>query len=309
VVGRVAAKGLAGEAHDQAYLVIDGVDGKAHHLRLPAGADPSDYPTDAVIEARASHAPRAVDRRIVSLAVEGVYHREHHRTVLARPQGPNGESEGLLEAHERRLEALRRAGIVERAGDGLWRVPGDLVERGRQYDARRTGGLSVAVRSPLSIERQIGANGATWLDTQLIAGSQALSDRGFGAEVRAALHRRTDWLVERGLAERRGARTLFARNLLATLRERELAVAVRDIEARTGLQHRPLVDGKPASGIYRRRIELASGRYALLDDGLGFSLLPWKSVIEPRLGQQLTARVQGAHVAWQIGRSRGPAIS
>ncbi|MBT1118998.1 relaxase/mobilization nuclease and DUF3363 domain-containing protein [Pseudomonas nitrititolerans] len=309
VVGRLAAKGLAGEAHDRVYLVIDGVDGKAHHLRLPAGADPADYPTDAVIEARASQAPSAVDRRVVSLAVEGLYHREHHRTLLAREDGLSGESQGLLNAHERRLEALRRAGIVERTGEGPWRVPADLVERGQQYDARRTGGLSVAVRSPLSIERQIGANGATWLDTQLIAGGQAISDRGFGAEVRAALHRRTDWLVEQRLAERRGARTLFARNLLATLRERELAATARDIEARTGLQHRPLVDGKPASGIYRRRIELASGRYALLDDGLGFSLVPWRPVIEPRLGQRLTARVQGAHVTWQIGRSRGPAIS
>jgi hypothetical protein len=34
---------------------------------------------------------------------------------------------------------------------------------------------------------------------------------------------------------------------------------------------------------------LASRRYATVDDGKGFSLVPWKPVIEPRLGQELVA--------------------
>jgi len=34
---------------------------------------------------------------------------------------------------------------------------------------------------------------------------------------------------------------------------------------------------------------LASGRYAMLDDGMGFSLVPWKPVIEQRLRQQYRA--------------------
>lgn len=36
----------------------------------------------------------------------------------------------------------------------------------------------------------------------------------------------------------------------------------------------------------------ASGRYAMLDDGMGFSLVPWRPVIEQRLGQQLAAMVR-----------------
>lgn len=38
---------------------------------------------------------------------------------------------------------------------------------------------------------------------------------------------------------------------------------------------------------------LASGHYAMLDDGMGFSLVPWKPVIEQRLGQWLAATVRG----------------
>jgi hypothetical protein len=32
-------------------------------------------------------------------------------------------------------------GIVERVAEGLWKVPDDLAERGRQYDAQRLGGV------------------------------------------------------------------------------------------------------------------------------------------------------------------------
>jgi Protein of unknown function (DUF3363) len=40
----------------------------------------------------------------------------------------------------------------------------------------------------------------------------------------------------------------------------------------------------------------------MLDDGMGFSLVPWRPVIEQRLGQQLAATVRGSGVSWEIGR-------
>jgi hypothetical protein len=215
----------------------------------------------------------------------------------------------VVAAHVRRLEALRRAGIVEREAEGVWRVPGDVAERGRQYDARRLGGgVAVELKSHLPIERQARVVGATWLDQQLIGGGKGLGDLGFGGEVKDALRQRADFLAEQGLAERRGQRVILARNLLATLRERELGKAAKDIAAETGLEHRPVADGQRAAGIYRRNVMLASGRYAMLDDGMGFSLVPWKPVIEQRLGQQLAATVRGGSVSWELGRQRGPAV-
>jgi len=176
-----------------------------------------------------------------------------------------------------------------------WRVPDDLPERGRQYDAQRLGGgVAVELKSHLPIERQAGAIGATWLDQQLIGGGRGLGDRGFGGEAREALRQRADFLIDQGLAERRGTRLVLARNLLATLRERELEQAARDIAAETGLTHRAVVEGQRVTGIYRRSLILASGRYALLDDGMEFSLVPWKPVIECRLGQRLAATLQTA---------------
>ncbi|MDH1684833.1 relaxase/mobilization nuclease and DUF3363 domain-containing protein [Pseudomonas chengduensis] len=308
VVGRIMAKGLADELNDRGYLVVDGLDGKAHYLRLPARAELADYPIGGVVETRSLSEPRAVDRSIASLAADGLYRTDHH-LGLARSQAVEGQDpEALVERHVRRLEALRRAGIVERLDESVWRVPADLPERGRQHDARRLGDVAVELRTPLPLEQQVRAVGATWLDQQLIGGNRELVDQGFGKEVREALRRRADFLVEQGLAQRQGQRLVLARNLLATLRGRELTAAARELSAQTGLQYRPAVEGQRVSGIYRRSVQLASGRYALLDDGIGFSLVPWKPVIEQRLGQSVSAVIQGNSISWQLGRQRGPSI-
>lgn len=76
----------------------------------------------------------------------------------------------------------------------------------------------------------------------------------------------------------------------------------------TGQLDRVVTDGQRVAGIYRRSVMLASGRYAMLDDGMGFSLVPWRPVVEERLGQQLAATVRSPAVSWEIGRQRGPAL-
>lgn len=305
IVGRVAAKGLADELHDRGYLVIDGVDGKAHYVALNARDELANYPTGAVLEVKGSADVRAADRNIAALASDGLYRTDHHLAVTQGQAVPGRDPQEVVAAHVRRLEALRRAGIVERVAEGLWKVPGDLPEQGRRYDAQRLGGVAVELKSHLPIERQARVIGATWLDQQLIGGGTGLGDLGFGGEAKQAMQQRADFLAEQGLAERRGQRVILARNLLGTLRNRELAQAAKAIAADTGLEHRPVADGQRVAGIYRRSVMLASGRYAMLDDGMGFSLVPWKPVIEQRLGQQLAATVRGGRVSWEIGRQRG----
>lgn len=58
-------------------------------------------------------------------------------------------------------------------------------------------------------------------------------------------------------------------------------------------------------GVYRRLIMLASGRFAMLDDGVGFSLVPWKPVLEQRLGRSVNGIVRGGSVSWDLSRQRG----
>ena len=101
-----------------------------------------------------------------------------------------------------------------------------------------------------------------------------------------------------------GQRVILARNLLGTLRDRELAGAGEVIQDQTGLTYRPLRESESASGLYRCSVQLASGRFAMLDDGMGFSLVPWRPVVEKRLGQQISAVVRGQSVTWDLGRQR-----
>ena len=306
VVGRVAAKGMADELYDRGYLVIDGVDGKAHYVALNAKVELEQYPVGSVVEARGSADIRIADKNIAELAVDGLYRTDHHLTMAKAT--PKRNFEGVIDAHVRRLEALRRSGIVERVAEGVWRVPTDLPELGRQYDAQRLGGVSVELRSHLPIEQQARVIGATWLDKQLIGGASGIADNGFGGEVRDALRQRSDFLIEQGLAERRGQGVILTCYLLTTLRGREIDATAKTIASETGLTHRAVADGESVTGTYRRSVQLASGRFAMLDDGMGFSLVPWKPVIEQRLGQPMTAVVRGSSVSWEFGRQRGPSI-
>ncbi|RLK57637.1 type IV secretory pathway VirD2 relaxase [Stenotrophomonas rhizophila] len=308
IIGRVAAKGLADELHDRGYLVIDGVDGKAHYVALNARDELANYPTGAVVEVKGSADVRAADKNIAALASDGLYRTDHHLAIERGRAKPGRDPQEVIAAHVRRLEALRRSGIVERVAEGLWKVPDDLAESGRQHDVQRLGGVSVELKSHLPIERQARVIGATWLDQQLIGGGKGLGDLGFGGEAKQAMQQRADFLEEQGLAERRGQRVILARNLLGTLRNRELGHVAKDIAAETGLEHRPAADGQRVAGIYRRSVMLASGRYAMLDDGMGFSLVPWRPVIEQRLGQQLAVTMRGGGVSWEVGRSRGPSV-
>ncbi|CAM5794598.1 relaxase/mobilization nuclease domain-containing protein [Ottowia pentelensis] len=284
--------------------MLDGIDGRAHYVALPVGTELEQFPAGAVVEARGTAEMRAVDKTIAGLAEGGVYRTDHHLAVL-RAQPARGNPQETVAAHVRRLEALRRGGLVERVAEGVWRVPADLPERARQLDQQRLAGGSVTLHSHLPIERQARVIGATWLDRKLIGGAADVTDKGFGGVLREALRQRANFLVEQGLAERRGAGVVLARNLLGTLRQRDLDWAAQEIVKETGLPYRPVAEGERVSGVYRRHALLASGRFAVLDDGLGFTLVPWKPVIEQRMGQSLSATVHGMSVNWEFDRQRG----
>jgi type IV secretory pathway VirD2 relaxase len=231
VLGRLVERGLHDELKGTAYAVIDGVDGRTHHLVF------SD---------------------------------------------------------------------LEMTGDAK---PGAIVESRAYDDAAGSKRLSLATRSDLAIEAQISAAGATWLDRQLLAKESALSSGGFGAELRQAMDRRIDHLVEQDLARWQGQRVIFARDLLNTLRRRELDEAAAQLSAETRLAHRPSAEGEHVSGVYRQRVTLASGRFAMIEDGMGFQLVPWRPALEQQLVHQVSGvMAPGGNVDWNFGRKRGIGI-
>lgn len=187
---------------------------------------------------------------------------------------------------------------------------GGVVEiRRLEAGEGRRARLAVLVRSDLPVAAQITAQGATWLDRQLVSREPvALAESGFGAEVRAALDERIEHLAGGGLARRQAQRVIFARDLLSTLRRRELDMVASRVAKASGGSYRQAAPGTSVAGVYRRRFDLASGRFAMIDDGLGFSLVPWTPSLEHHLGRQVTGVMQGLGVDWRTGRTRGPSV-
>jgi len=311
IVGRVLSKGLGGdELGERVHLVIDGVDGRVHHVELDASRA-EDISRGMIVEANpAPSKPRAADRNILLVADEqGIYRPSDHLQV-ARDQAEHirADPETFVTMHVRRLEALRRAGIVERIDADHWQVPGNLAERGLAHDLARDGaGVRINTVSPIGLNRQVGHEGATWLDRTMIGHRDTVAAHGFGADVRAAWDRRKLALADLGLARDAGNGNFRApRDLIQRLETMDLESTGKALATERGRQWLPSVPGNYVMGQLVGSTQLASSRFAMIDDGFGFSLVPWQPALEKRLGQHISGVVMpGGGVDWSFGRKRG----
>ena len=95
-------------------------------------------------------------------------------------------------------------------------------------------------------------------------------------------------------------------DLLGKLRREELSRTRIALSQETGLAARDAAPGDTVSGVYRRRMDLASGRFAMIDDGLGFQLGPWTRALESHRDEMVKGvMTPGGGVDWALGRKRG----
>ena len=216
-----------------------------------------------------------------------------------------GSAYAIIDGADGRVHYVRFTDL-DQTGDA---APGAIVELRVRTNQRGRQGQNLWVQSDLSLGEQVTARGSTWLDRQLLASEPVPSGGGFGNEIEQAKLDRAEHLVSGGLATRRAGRIILARDILNSLRSRELAEVSEAISKRTGLPHRQSADGEAVSGIYRERLQLASGRFAMIDDGLGFELVPWRPQLDRHLGQHVSGNMKnGGGIEWSLGRSRGISI-
>ncbi|MGD9471709.1 MAG: relaxase/mobilization nuclease domain-containing protein [Novosphingobium sp.] len=228
VMGRLVERGLHDELSGTAYAIVDGIDGRTHHVELPD---------------------------------------------------------------------------IEASGDCC---PGSIVELRRFEDRKGRQRVALALRSDMELSGQVTAPGATWLDHRNLSGDRRDLGGGFGADVRQALDARAQHLADEGLAWRQGRRIVFARNLLDTLQRRDLDAVAEKLSGEIGLPHRPSQAGDYVMGTVRQRLALSSGRYAMIDNGLGFQLVPWTPSLDRQMGKHISGVMRGdGGVDWSFGRGRG----
>ena len=88
IVGRVLAKGLAGdEMGERVYLVVDGVDGRVHHMEFKDPSRIEEVGRDMIVEAApVVSGPRPADRNIAANAGGGQRHLPAEPASGARPR-------------------------------------------------------------------------------------------------------------------------------------------------------------------------------------------------------------------------------
>ncbi|MBO1039972.1 relaxase/mobilization nuclease and DUF3363 domain-containing protein [Brucella pituitosa] len=309
ITGRLVDKYLTNELGENLTFVVDGIDGRTHHL---PGIDPArveDARIGSIVEVGpADIAQRPSDRTIAAISENGIYRPSRH-LEQAKFEGrvPGGDYEGYVDAHVRRLEALRRAGIAERIDADKWRIPDDFESRAATYDAGRNRPASIRVISTFNLETQIGADGATWLDQRLVTlDASDITSAGFGQQVREAMDQRREHHIAQGDATRsRDGRIFYRRSLLATLREREVARVGTEMAEGKALPFRAAANGEKISGKFTETVQLSSGKFAIVEQSHEFTLVPWRPVIDRQLGREVAGIVQGGSVSWQLGRQRG----
>jgi len=128
---------------------------------------------------------------------------------------------------------------------------------------------------------------------------------GFGVEVLEALDRRADELVRQGHASRTIDGAWWPRaNLILTLQQQEVERAGRELAAERGLAFAPVQEGPTVRGKLLGSTQLASGRFAMIDNGLAFSLVPWRPVLEDKIGREVMGTMRGEDISWQFSRTR-----
>ncbi len=105
--------------------------------------------------------------------------------------------------------------------------------------------------------------------------------------------------------ERVGHDVSYRANILDQLRQRELRHLGDRLSAEIGLPYAETSKGERVEGIFRRSVEGASGRYALVERSREFTLVPWQPMLERHIDRYISGIDRGDGIDWTIGRGRG----
>lgn len=306
LTGRVIKRGLIDELDDRQFLIVEATDGRVHYLDIGKGHLTEATPLDAIISVvpRAAEV-REVDRTIARIAArgEGLYAISEHQF-----HDPSASYE-FAKTHQRRVEAIRRhSGNITRIADGVYNVGNNYLQTALDYekDMAKASPVKVDILSSQSLEAQIAYNGPTWLDKVFFDKDYYQhNETPLGQDIRGAVIKRVNWLVDQGLVTRSQGMIESRSDLTDILKGRELRQAADQLSKELGLDFRPAKLYDAVEGKLSRAVIMGGNKYALIERSHEFSLVPWKPALDNHIGEFVSGQVKSNGISWDIGRQRG----
>ena len=301
ITGRVIKTGILDDVNDRSYLVLDTLEGEALFVEAGCQVNIEDIKSGMIVKAGPqSYSPKQSDYTITELAAKrgGVYSPSAHEI-----SDPSAREE-YIQAHVRRLEAMRRAGHAERNSDGSWEIPQDYLKRAAAYERKRgfNNPVKLDVVSSAPLKDLTDSIGRTWLDEALRSGVANEYPSGFGEEVNIAKAQRQRFLLSQGLI---GKEQNVTEQTLKTLEQLDLTNAAKSLSHDYDKPYKPAAAEGKVSGIYRKAIVRPSGKYAVIEKSKEFTLVPWRETMDRNLGKSVTGIIKNQTISWTLSKGRG----
>lgn len=305
IIGRVIKTGVLDDVNDRSYIVLDTTQGEALFVETGRHANIEEIEHGMIVQAGPqSYSPKPSDYTIADIASKrgGIYSPSAHEM-----SEPNAREE-FIKAHVRRLEAMRRAGHVDRNADGSWQIPKDYLKRAAVFERSRGFGNPVVldILSRVSLEDLPKTRGKTWLDSELMSGESDADYSGFGQEAEDAKMKRQQFLKSQNIISKDGRVT---QETLANLENMDLERAGKSLSSQMDKPYKRAPESGRISGTYVQAINRPSGKYAVIEKSKEFTLVPWRATIDRNLGKSISGVVRGQAISWTLTKGIGRSIS
>ncbi|MFC7293013.1 DUF3363 domain-containing protein [Hirschia litorea] len=290
LLGAVVKQGLVDELQDQRYIIIEDQNAQRWHMALGKSQTTIHPSNGAIVRVeKKSLEPKPSDIKIDQIAKRNVGRYSDQMHCEFEP----GDSIAYRLAIKRRLEGLRRKGIVDLVGKDVWKIPTDYLTRISTLESKPIDQAKLSVKSWMPLDKQITANGYTWLDSQ----KDVLKGRFAEAkEKRIVYLRQKGWL--------KGKEVELSDTSQRLLRNQEtkrvLAIEINQSK-RNPID---LVSGGSIFGRYEKSLYLAKGRMALIGNAHQFAIVPWRPALERHLGREMLFEMGRRNISWKLGKEQ-----
>jgi len=301
VTGRIIDLGVRDDVNDRSFMVVDSLAHGPMHVETGQAQNIEEISRGDVLQFSAREVTAKPSDHLISKVAEhsgGTYGYNPHKSL------DPSVSIKYVEAHIRRLEALRRLGHVTRREDGIWQIPGDYLQRAQSVEAKRAKAnpVQIAWRNETPLKKLTTQIGRTWLDEDLMEGAHH-GQSAFAKDLTEAAKVRRRFLFEQGILRAQDSR--LEASHLKQLEKLDLEAAGAALEKDHGKPYRAAPSNGKIEGRLIDKMERPSGSYAIIERAKDFTLVPWRDQLEKLKGLEITGSISAGGISWQFGRKKG----